>query len=252
MDFFTHAHLLGFSPGSILLSVLLFVWAGFVRSGLGFGGAALGLPLMLFIDDQPLFWLPVIGSHLLFFSGLTLRKRIHAVDWHYLRHAAAWIIPPALVGVLGLVTLPKQLLVFFIYGITLCYAVIWLLNIRIESRRSGMDKLLLVLGGYVAGTSLTGAPLMVAVFMRNVARNQLRNTLFVLWFVLVSIKMATFLALKVPLHIASALLLLPGASIGHLLGLKAHDYILENDQTFKRVTGGFLLLICLLGFAQRL
>lgn len=30
----------------MLLVALLFVWAGFVRSGLGFGGATLGLPLM--------------------------------------------------------------------------------------------------------------------------------------------------------------------------------------------------------------
>ena len=64
--------LLDFSQTQLILTGLLFIWAGFVRSGLGFGGAALGLPLMLFIYDQPIFWLPVIGLHLLFFSALTL------------------------------------------------------------------------------------------------------------------------------------------------------------------------------------
>ncbi|MFN2308681.1 MAG: sulfite exporter TauE/SafE family protein, partial [Gammaproteobacteria bacterium] len=65
-----------FEPFQLLLIGLIFVWTGFVRTGLGFGGAALGLPLMLFIDDRPLFWLPVIGAHLLLFSGLTLRTRL--------------------------------------------------------------------------------------------------------------------------------------------------------------------------------
>ena len=38
--------MLDLEPVQMLLVALLFVWAGFVRSGLGFGGAALGLPLM--------------------------------------------------------------------------------------------------------------------------------------------------------------------------------------------------------------
>ena len=73
-------YLLQFSQSQILLTLLIFVWSGFVRSGLGFGGAALGLPLMLFVDDQPLFWLPVIGTHLLIFTGLTLRAVVQRAE----------------------------------------------------------------------------------------------------------------------------------------------------------------------------
>jgi len=239
--------LFDFTTTQLLLTTLLFVWTGFVRSGLGFGGAALGLPLMLFIQDQPIFWLPVIGAHLLFFSALTLRTRINHVDWEYLKQAAVFIIPPALVGVFGLITLPNQWLLIFIYSVSLLYATMWLLNLSINSQRGWSDKLLLGSGGYVAGTSLTGAPLMVAVFMRNVARAQLRNTLFVLWFSLVTIKMGTFAALGVPLHLETALMLLPAAAIGHVIGLKAHDAILKNDQRFKQVIGGVLSIISLLG-----
>jgi hypothetical protein len=36
-----------FSSTELFLVSLIFMWAGFVRTGLGFGGAALGLPLML-------------------------------------------------------------------------------------------------------------------------------------------------------------------------------------------------------------
>ena len=102
----------------------------------------------------------------------------------------------------------------------------------IRSSNAWLDKLLLVLGGYVARTSLTGAPLMVAVFMRNVAMDQLRNTLFVLC-VLVTIKMSTVAALGVNLNLLTALALLPVAAIGHVLGLKAHDAILRNDRLFN-------------------
>ena len=249
---FDNILLLSFSTENLIFTMLLFMWAGFVRSGLGFGGAALALPVMLFIDDQPLFWLPVIGIHLLFFSGMTLRTRLHNVDWGYLKKSSFYVVPAAIVGVLGLLNLPNIILIFFIYGITLFYSLIWLLNIPITSNRSWVDKTLLVLGGYVAGTSLTGAPIMVAVFMRNVARAQLRNTMFVLWFILVSMKMFMFMLADVPLHVASALLLIPVASIGHVLGLRAHDYILQNDQRFKQVVGGFLLVICVLGIVHNI
>ncbi|MFA6902626.1 MAG: TSUP family transporter [Gallionellaceae bacterium] len=236
-----------FSLYQVVAIAMLFVWTGFVRTGLGFGGAALGLPLLLFVSNQPLFWLPIISVHLLFFSGLTLFTRLNNVDWRYLRHASLFIVPPAIIGVFGLINLPALWLNIFIYSVTLFYGVIWFLNYVIESHHNWVDKLLLVLGGYIAGTSLTGAPLMVAVFMRKVRKEQLRDTLFVLWFVLVGIKMSTFMMLSVELHFLLALSLLPIAAVGHYLGLKAHDSISKNDIAFKRWMGGGVVVISVLG-----
>lgn len=232
-----------FSVLEIVLTGLLFMWAGFVRSGLGFGGAALGLPFMLFIYDKPVYWLPIIGAHLLFFTSLTLRTRLNNVNWQYLKSSLFYIIPPALIGVLGLVNLPNLWIVTFIYSITLLYAVMWLLNKSFHSDNVWIDKTLLIFGGYVAGTSLTGAPLMVAVYVRNVNQSQLRNTLFVLWFILVGIKMTTFAALGVDLNVLTAIVLLPVAAVGHFIGLKTHDMILRNDILFKRVIGAMLVVV---------
>ena len=109
---------------------------------------------------------------------------------------------------------------------------------------------MLALGGYVAGTTLTGGPLMVAVVMKNVAADQLRNTLYVLWFTIVTIKMSTFVMLGIELHLLTALALLPIAAIGHFIGLKFHDEILKNDQLFKQVIGGVLVLISGLGLMK--
>jgi len=239
-----------FSLMELGLIGLTFMWAGFVRSGLGFGGAALGLPLMLFIYNQPLFWLPIIGFHLLFFTLLTLRTRIKNVDWAYLKRSSIFIIPPTLIGVFGLITLPNNWLIIFIYSVTFFYAFLWVLNLSIKSNNKWLDRFLLAMGGYVAGTSLTGAPLMVAVYMRHVAAEQLRNTLFVLWFILVSIKMTTFKMLGVDLHIMAAIYLIPIAAIGHIIGIKTHDLILKNDQYFKRIIGGVLIVISSVGLSQ--
>lgn len=236
-----------FTLPQLFATALLFVWAGFVRTGLGFGGAALGLPLMLFVHPDPLLWLPIIGVHLLFFSGLTLSQRLHNVDWAYLRTSSTYILPAALVGVLGLVNLPATWVNMFIYAVSLFYGLLWLFDRSITSQQAWVDKLLLATGGYVAGTALTGAPLMVAVYMRHVAKERLRDTLFVLWFVLVSIKMATFVALGVKLHVWEALLLLPVAAIGHVLGLKAHTALLQHDRLFKRWIGGGLAAVSALG-----
>lgn len=155
-----------FTTLQLILIALIFVGTGFVRTGLGFGGVA----LMLFVDNRPLFWLPVIGAHLLFFSGLTLNTQLGNVDWGYLRRSSYWIIPAALAGVFGLLNLPNRWLLMFIDSVTLIYAVIWVMNWAIVGRHAWLDKIFPILGGYIASTSLTGAPLMVAVCMRNIAK----------------------------------------------------------------------------------
>ncbi|BAS68296.1 MAG: sulfite exporter TauE/SafE family protein [Gammaproteobacteria bacterium] len=239
-----------FSNTELFLVALIFMWAGFVRTGLGFGGAALGLPLMLLLGGSPLYWLPVIGLHLLFFSSLTLSKSLKQVDWKYLKYSLWWVIPPTLVGVFGLLALPDKVMIIFVYCITIFYAITWIFNQKITSHRSWADKVLLILGGYVAGTSLTGAPLIVAVYMRYVAKQYLRNTLFVLWFILVSIKMSTFVAVGVTIDWQLSLGLIPIAAIGHVIGLKLHEKIIQNDALFKRWVGLALLLISSFGLLK--
>ncbi len=236
-----------FSSIELILIALIFIWTGFVRSGLGFGGAALGLPFMLFVFNQPVYWLPIIGVHLLFFSSLTIGTQLKKVAWRYLLRTVGWIIPAALVGVLGLLNLPNKWLLTFIYTITCLYGAMWTFNLAIQSQNRWLDRFYLILGGYIAGTSLSGAPLMVAVFMHNVRKEELRNTLFVLWFVLVAIKMTTFILLGVNMHFSTSLLLLPVAAIGHVVGLVFHQRILGNDVLFKRVLGTVLLVVSVLG-----
>ncbi|MFV2005183.1 MAG: TSUP family transporter [Gammaproteobacteria bacterium] len=232
-----------FSTLDIVLTGVLFMWTGFVRSGLGFGGAALGLPFMLFIYDKPVYWLPIIGTHLLFFSALTLRTRLNNVDWAYLKSSLVYILPPAFVGIFGLLNLPNLWVVTFIYSVTLFYAFMWLLNKSMHSESGWLDKVLLTFGGYIAGISLTGAPLMVVVYVHNVVKSQLRNTLFVLWFILVTMKMTTFAVLGVDLNVLTAIVLLPVAAVGHFIGLKTHDAILHNDVLFKRFIGAMLVVV---------
>lgn len=232
-----------FSILDIAMTCLLFMWAGFVRSGLGFGGAALGLPFMLLVYNQPVYWIPIIGTHLLFFSAITLRTRLNNVDWAYLKSSLIYIVPAALIGVLGLLNLPNLWILTFIYSITALYGFMWLFNKRIHSDSKIFDKFLLISGGYIAGTSLTGAPLMVAVYAHNVIQSQLRNTLFVLWFILVTIKMTAFASLGVNLNILTAITLLPVAAVGHVIGLKTHEMILRNDIVFKQLIGGMLVVV---------
>ncbi len=51
---------MNFSNTEFALIWLIFIWTGFVRAGLG-------LPLMLLIGANPIYWLPIISIHLLFF-----------------------------------------------------------------------------------------------------------------------------------------------------------------------------------------
>jgi len=71
--------------------------------------------------------------------------------------------------------------------------------------------------------------------------------LFVLWFIIVSIKMTAFVVLDIELNWMAAAVLIPIAAIGHVIGLKTHEYILQNDAVFKRITGLVLFVISALG-----
>ena len=234
----------GLSEIEWLFAGLIFVWSGFVRSGLGFGGAALGLPLMLLVFDAPLFWLPMVAIHLLIFSLLTVYDRLWEVDWSYLKKSLVILIIPKLIGVFGLLNLPAEILVAIIYGVTFLYGLAYLCNYVFSSRSAFFDNLLLVLGGYASGVSLMGAPLISAVYARHVALRELRVTLFVLWTILVIIKMSTFIWFQVDLQIRYALYFLPLVALGHWFGLRLHARLVQgNGGHYKRVMGSALVVI---------
>lgn len=241
---------------------LLFIWGGFVRSGLGFGGAVLTLPFLLMVYNAPLVYLPIISVHLLFFSGLTIvqahvrgrgatRSDPGTVNWPFLRYALALMLVPKLVGVAGVLTLPASVVSSFIFVVVGVYAVSYILQRPFKSNSRRVDAGLLMLGGYVSGTSLIAAPLVVPVAASRVARHELRDTLFVLWFVLVAIKLAAFAWTGVDLQWRQHLWLLPCAAIGHVLGLRFHAYTLRADTAvFFRVLGAGLLAVSLVGLAR--
>lgn len=242
-----------FSSWQLVAVGLIFVWTGFVRTGLGFGGAALGLPLMLLVHDSPLFWLPIVALHLLIFASLTVSRRLSNVDWKYLRKSLSIMLLPKLAGIAGLLSLPDHVMTLLVYAITLTYGLFYLFDHPIRSGSALVDNLLLGLGAYVSGTSLIGAPLIMAVYVRHVPMNRLRDTLFVLWFILVAIKMATFVTLGVDLHWRIALLLIPLVAVGHFAGLRAHDHLLSGEGgLYRRLIGGLLTAISATGLAGTL
>lgn len=250
---------------------LIFTWSGFVRSGLGFGGAVMSLPFLLLIDNQPLVFLPIIAVHLLVFSSLTVwlnakkarsitpgrmeataaTGEVASVDWRYLRKTLLIMIVPKLVGVFGLLNLPANILTGVIFVIVGAYAVSYLLNRPLRSGHPALDVVFLILGAYISGTSLIGAPLIVAVFTARVAKARLRDTLFVLWFILVAIKMMAFVYAGVDLQLLHHLWLLPAATLGHMLGLGFHKRIVSGDpRVFYRVVGAALLATSLIGVGR--
>ena len=245
----------------LTLIAVVFVWSGFVRSGLGFGGSVLSLPFLLLIHNEPLLYLPVISVHLMVFSMLSAlqqwpeRAKIRAegggVDWVYLRHALGIMILPKLAGVFGLIVLPAKVMGAIIFVIVSVYAVSYILNRPFRSSDRRLDWVFLALGGYVSGTSLIGAPLIMAVFGTHVAARQLRDTLFALWFILVAIKMAAFVWAGVDLQLAAQLWLFPCAAVGHVLGLRLHAYMQRAEpQRFYRILGCVLLVASVAGLFQ--
>ena len=250
-------------PYQYLLIGILFVWGGFVRSGLGFGGAVLTLPFLLLIVDEPLLFLPIIAIHLMVFSSLTVyqnQRRARregvardgpGVNWAFVRYALLIMALPKLAGVAGVITLPGDVISGFIFIVVSFYALSYILDRPFKSNNRWVDGLFLFVGGYVSGTSLIAAPLVVPVAASRVDRTELRDTLFVLWFILVLVKVVAFMIAGVDMQWKHHAWLLPCAAVGHVLGLRFHDYTLRRDtRVFFRVMGAGLLLVSLVGLAR--
>ena len=240
-----------FTTPELIAVCLIFVWSGFVRSGLGFGGAALSLPLLFLVANEPLFFLPIIALHLLFFTFITAGRRLNHVHWPFIRTSMRWIIIPKLAGVIGLLSLPATWMVFIIYSITIFYAIQWILKKTFTSESDWADRILLAVGGYFSGVSLVGAPVIVAVAVRQIPPASYRDTLFVLWFMLVMIKMLAFVVTGVDLQWQWAGLLLLPTALGHFIGLRMHDYLVHRKpEKMRQVLGAGLLATSGLGLYQ--
>ncbi|MGB1046419.1 MAG: TSUP family transporter [Litorivicinaceae bacterium] len=240
---------------------LIFVWSGFVRSGLGFGGAVLALPFLLLIVNDPLVFLPLIAAHLIFFSTLIMiqstqkqgTSQSNTINWRYLRRSMGIMIVPKIAGVIGLLTLPPVIMSTIIFLIVIAYAIGYIINRPIQIKTKFQEYGFLGLGAYVSGTSLTGAPLIVPVVASHVEKHELRNTLFVLWWILTLIKLASFVVAGIDLQLVHHLWLLPCAFVGHLLGNRMHNYLIEQETpTFFRVLGIALVIVSLTGLVKPL
>ena len=141
------------------LLAVIFIWSGFVRSGFGFGGALFTLPFLLLVHDDPLFFLPIIGLHLLFFAPLTLiqnsNKKLTStigssevkVNWAFLKFAIGVMIIPKIIGVVGLISLPQDVINTFIFILILIYSITYIIKKPFQSSSNVSDIKLLILGG---------------------------------------------------------------------------------------------------------
>jgi hypothetical protein len=147
-----------------------------------------------------------------------------------------------------LLNLPGTLLSAIVYAVSAVYAVSYILAVEFKSQNPITDRVLLVLGGYASGTSLIGAPLIAAVYLRHVSRQNLRETLIVLWGILVVFKMSAFVYTGIDLQLLHQVWLLPCAAIGHVMGLKVHQKLLTSTgNLFMRLLGSGLLVVTLVG-----
>ncbi len=240
---------------------LIFVWSGFVRSGLGFGGAVLALPFLLLVVNDPVVFLPIIAVQLVLFSSLIMWQSTQgqapdqppSINWPYLKRILSIMIVPKIAGVIGLLTLPTVIMSSLIFIIVLAYAIGYIINRPIAVNSRWQEYGFLGVGAYISGTSLTGAPLIVPVVASKVAKHELRNTLFVLWWILTVIKLISFVIAGIDLQLIHHLWLLPCAYIGHILGQRTHDYLVRQETpTFFRVLGVALVVVSLTGLARQL
>lgn len=237
---------------SVCVLIIAFLWSGFVRAGFGFGGAGLMYPIAFLVVDSVLFIVPIVGFQLLVFSGVTLAMGGYkTVDWKTTAILLLVIMPPTLLGVFGLLELPEFWVLMGVYAILIIYSLGYIFNIKSAKPNPWLNAPALLIGGYVSGLSLSGAPIIAAVALQYLKKEQARASMYVVWFVLVVVKMATLYAYDVDLQLQHQLWLLPIAAVGHVMGLRLHDYLLTvQNQNFYRWMGIALLSLSIIGLAR--
>jgi hypothetical protein len=158
-----------------------------------------------------------------------------------------------LAGAVGLLILPSNQTALLIYLLVALYAIRYIIDRPLKSTSKIADAVFLVLGTYVSGISLIGAPPVIPVELRHVTISEFRNTMFVVWWVLVSIKLVALDSAGNNLQITAALMLLPFAGVSHALGIRFHQHVMERgSEHFSRLISGVLLAMSAAGLTQLL
>ncbi len=230
---------------------LCFLWSGFIRSGLGFGGLVLTLPFALMVVDSPLDIMPLAIVHAFVVGVSTVVLRFNNVDWLQLWRMF-WIMAiPVGLGLFGLITIPEYWLLILVFGVVLTYSLNYIRPfIRLKGGRWS-DTATLMLGGYLSGLALIGSPLIVAVAGHRIERHRLRDSLLALWVILSPPKLVILFYSGVDLHLDWQWWLLPVNLAGHLLGMKFHDHLLNlRSGVFYRWLGLMLVVVVLFGITR--
>lgn len=242
-----------YSVFSISVLLIAFIWSGFVRAGLGFGGAGLMYPIAFLAIDSVIYIVPIVGVQLLFFSSITLALGGYKqIDWKTTGILILVMLPTYLIGVFGLLQMSAFWLLMIVYGVLMLYSLGYILSYSVKPKL-WLNGPVLLFGSYISGLSLSGAPVVAAVAMQYLTKEQARASMFVIWIFMVVIKLATLHSFDVDLQLQDQLWLFPAAAIGHLIGLKFHDRLLElQDEGFYRWMGVGLLAISLIGLVRHI
>jgi len=250
-----------FDTITIVVLFLCFIWSGFVRAGFGAGAFILMLPFALFVINTPLIIVPVVATHAVILSSLTVFQHFHNVNWKYVGVVISITFIPFISGLYGLILLSEKWLVLLVYGITLIYALSYIFprpvvkntNPVVKKTNSGFDFLMLMIGGYINGLSFTGGPPIAAVMTKYVPKQQFRDTFLATVILTATTKLSTFFWLGISLQPQLQLIVIPAVLLGHVMGLRFHRYFVTMDERiFYRWLGIVLLMVTLLGIIKTL
>jgi uncharacterized protein len=233
------------------LLMLVFAWSGFVRAGLGFGGTALALPLALIVVESAQVVVPLFLVQLFVLSGVHTWRHRGNIDWRSVGYLTALLVMPVLAGVYTLIKLPHHGFMTLVYLCVLGVAMQYIVPFEFTSTRKAVDLVLLLVGGYVLGSTTAGGPPIVAVSMRYVARDKVRDTLLGLWLLVSAMNLVVLSQADVDLQWRSQLWLLPATVVGHCMGDRCHRQLLTMQTTgFYRVVGAALLIVTVIGLIK--
>ena len=129
-------------------------------------------PIALLAIDSIIYLVPIVGIQVIIFSSLTLLAGGYKnVDWPNTIKLILAILPMYLVGVFGLMQFPDFWLLTVTYGFVLFYSVSYIMQWTIKSS-PWLNVPLIIVGAYITGLSLSGSPIIAAVALQYLNKQQ--------------------------------------------------------------------------------
>jgi uncharacterized membrane protein YfcA len=234
-----------------LLFILIACLGMLVQSTVGFAGALLAVPLFSLLMD-PRDAVPIYVLVMMAVNPVVIWESRRHIQWPIVRTLLITALPANFLGVWALDKLPSVHIKLFVSVVTLTFGILFLLNVPIRFKDTGVRRGLAgLLSGFLGGCiAASGPPVVIYALAQEWKKEEMRATLLTFYFLL-NVSTSIFALSRGMVDSNGAILAL--TAIVPVILVSRFGIHLKNrlsELTFRRAVLGVILFVGVLGIVN--